>query len=240
MTHLSDIASDCTRCGGRELFTGRTRTKDGRRWAVLRCPSCRTEGLSWSRAFQPILDAYLAARRALQDPQRYDLAWVLLQDRDPAMVYAIVRALQAGRIGEAPFFRQEDVALPETRVVARVWADLALDYPGFRPEPSPVERIEEALIAALRFNAPACSEAAASRVPMLDTTELESILKGLPVRMGGARAADALVPFFRAVNTADNDLADVLAASSLRWSIPGLRDAVRRSRNHSASEPGTD
>ena len=227
MPHLSDIASDCPLCGGREVFTGRTRHKEGRTYAVLRCSTCRSEGLTWRSAFEPALNAYWAARKKLQDPQRYDLAWVLLRDRDSETVRTALHLLHAGQMAEAPFFRLEDIRYPQTAEVARLWADVALTYPGFRPAPTPAQRIEEALAAALQFDAPSCAHAAARCLDRLASAGLDAVLQRLPARMGEAASAEALVPFFKAV-AATPDGRKRLDAHRARWSIPALRQAARQ------------
>lgn len=233
MPHLSDIYSECPLCGGRELFTGRARERDGRVGAVLRCRDCRGEGFTWSQRFEPALEAYLTAREALRDPEKYDLAWEALRTPDPDHVTSILQLLQEERIVEAPFFRLEHVHLPDTVSAAQLWTELALTYPGFRPVPSSVERLEEALATAIHFDVAACAEAAAHYLSLLDPTTLASLLQRLPVRMGGARSGEALIPFFRAVSATDDRSDDTLQEARLRWSVPALRKAARRGRTNS-------
>jgi hypothetical protein len=229
MPHLSDIASDCPLCGERERFTGRTRHKEGRTYAVLRCRPCRTEGLTWQPAFEPVLDAYWATRQKLQAPQRYDLAWVLLRDRDPENVRTVLHLLRDGLIPEAPLFRLEEMRLPHPSRMAQTWTELALTYPGFRPAPSWPQRIEEALAAALHFDVPSCAKSAATHLDRLDPAGVESVLQRLPRRVGDISSAKALVPFFQAVATQSRTGRECLHHYRMRWSIPALREAARLS-----------
>jgi len=241
MVHLSDIAGECPTCGGRELFTGHAFERDGHLWAVLRCPTCRSEGLSRSKRFEEALAAYVSARRKLRDPQRYDLAWALLRDRSPAYVELALRALTDGGIREAPFFRLEDVAFPDTGEAARAWAELALEYPGFRPAPEPAQRVEEALAVALQLDSPSCAESAAGRLHTLDPDGLETVLDRLPHRASGAVTAEALIPFFEAVVAAGGASRKLLREREMPstpgekpWrTVPGLSEAARRARGSS-------
>lgn len=234
MPHLSDIASDCPCCDGRERFTGRTRHSEGQIYAVLRCPSCRTEGLTWRPAFEPVLEAYWAARQTLKDPQRYDLAWVLLRDRGPENVRTALHLLREERIPEAPLFRLEEVRLPPTPRAAQTWAALALTYPGFRPAPSQAQRIEEALAAALHFDRPSCAKSAATYLDRLDPDGLETVLQRLPTRVGNAASAKALIPFFRAVSATSAAGHQQIQVYSVHGRHPALRNAARQSQqsNH--------
>jgi len=150
-------------------------------------------------------------------------------------------AYRPGTVPDHPFFRLEDVAFPDTGEAARAWAELALEYPGFRPAPEPAQRVEEALAVALQLDSPSCAESAAGRLHTLDPDGLETVLDRLPHRASGAVTAEALIPFFEAVVAAGGASRKLLREREMPstpgekpWrTVPGLSEAARRARGSS-------
>lgn len=196
---LSEIVSECPLCGDRELFTGRTKLREGHRYAELRCCGCGSQGLTWRRTFEPAIDAYLATRAALAEPESYDRAWRTLRGGSDEIRRFIEALDQDGAGGELPLFPVEHLALPDEKPVVATWARLVLEYPGFRPEPSAAERLGEALILAARYANAEAAEAAARHVFALDEPGLAHLLHELPRRLGESPSVTTLRPFFDAV-----------------------------------------
>lgn len=224
---LSDIVSDCALCGQRELFTGKTVQREDGLYALLRCCGCGSEGPVRSQRFEPALQAYLDAREYLNNPRAYDRAWASLQSKDENRIARLIQSLDASEgIRELPFFRFEHVSLPAKAKVIDAWAEASLDYPGFRPLPSPCQRFEEALALAVHFDRPSCAAAAATRLGDLNDPSLDIVLRRLPARFGGARSGRALKPFFDALYHAGGHRGASLARSRQDWAIVELREAA--------------
>jgi hypothetical protein len=224
---LSDIVSDCALCGQRELFTGKTVQRGDGLYAVLRCCGCGSEGPVRSQRFEPAIQAYLDARERLKNPSTYDRAWASLQSKGENRIARLIQSLDTSEgIRELPFFRFEHVSLPGKAEVIEAWAEAALDYSGFRPLPNPCQRFEEALALAVHFDRPSCAAAAATRLGDLDDQSLDTVLRRLPARFGGARSGRALKPFFDAIYHAGGPRAASLARSREDWAIAELRDAA--------------
>jgi hypothetical protein len=183
---LSHISSDCETCGTRSLFTGRTQVEGGRRYAMLRCPDCHAEFPVWQQKQAALVEAYVAARERLTNPVAYDRAWAILLGGDATAIAVVLARPPA----ELPLFSLRDVRLPASS--ADRWVDLILDWRGWRPEPEPADRLEEALDAAIHFDSTTCAASVATRVgqwpPPVFVTALDRL------RRRGKLGAPVLLP----------------------------------------------
>lgn len=155
---LSQLRSECETCGAWSPFTGRTEQRDGLTYAILSCPNRCAEFSVWSSDREPLVAAYEQARATVSDPEAYQRAFATLTGGDGAAIGALL----ASPPPELPLFSVEDVAVP--RDAATRWCEMVLDWHGWRPVPERSVRIEEALAAAVRLDAPACVDAATSRI----------------------------------------------------------------------------
>ena len=150
---LSRLRSECDLCGAWSAFTGRTVARDGKTYAVVRCPNGHGEFPVWNRDREQLVAAYVRSRAGLRAPAAFDGAFATLTGTDPAALSRLLAAPGA----ELPLFSVEDV--PVAAADAARWFDLLLGFPGWRPAPSRAVRIEEALATAVKYETPACGEA---------------------------------------------------------------------------------
>ena len=209
---LSDLSDSCDTCSERATFTGRTRVTDGRRYAILRCPSCHEDIPVWSRESEPLLEAWAA------DPLP-EAAMLPLRRGDGRAIAAYLAAPPS----RVPCWRLTDVAVPASAAVQ--WCNLMLDYAGLFPRPTFSDRVEEALAAALLFDEPDCAELAAERIATLSASEVEGVLLRLPAR-AGERSGASLRPFIAALRSAGGGYAAAVRVAEQRWALPGLRQAL--------------
>lgn len=176
---LSALKSECTTCDRLSLFTGSTHDRDGRTYAMLRCPQCHVEFPCWQRDREPLVAAYLRARATLSNPDAYDQALATLTRGDRTAV----RALLDAQPSELPLFSIEDIALPDD--LALGWCDRILDWAGWRPAPSDIERFEEALAVAVQFGSHSCLEAVEQRAMRWDPVTMHDVMERLRRRFYG-------------------------------------------------------
>ena len=141
---LSKLRSECELCGAWASFTGKTDVHDGLTYAIVRCPNGDGEFPVWNRDREALVTAYEQARATATDPDGYQRAFATLTAGEPAAVAALI----ASPPPELPLFSVEDVALPPT--AAKGWAELVLEWDGWRPVPERNVRVEEALATVIK------------------------------------------------------------------------------------------
>ena len=184
---LSRLRSECEMCGAWSTFTGRTDTRDGRTYAIVRCPGGHGEFPVWNRDREPLVTAYERARASVRDPEAYQRALATLTGGDGEAIAALVAAPPP----ELPMFSIEDVAV--SAAVARRWCELVLDWAGWRPAPTRGLRVEEALATALQLESRACIDSIATRV---SPDEVSGVLERLASRFHH-RDPGVLAPLLR-------------------------------------------
>lgn len=209
---LSDLSDTCDTCDVRATFTGRTEVREGRATAILRCPSCHADIPVWSRDTDALVRAWAA------DPLP-ESAMFPLRGGNAEQVAAYLAHPPA----RVPAWRLNDVAV--TIGSAEAWCELVLAHPGLVPRPTPADRLEEALAAAIRFDDPDCARLATDRLAAFTGADVEAALLKLPARIGGESGA-ALRPFIAALRASGGDYATALATVERRWALPGLREAL--------------
>jgi hypothetical protein len=215
---LSRLRSECELCGQWSRFTGRTEMRDGRTYAILRCPTDGGEFPVWSQAGEPLLAAYERARGGLINPGAYQRAFAILTRTDETAV----RALLAAPPADLPLFSVEDVSVP--RDLAGRWCELLLDWDGWRPRPARSVRVEEALATAVRFNDPGCVERVRARAAL---AEIDAVLERLERRFHHVDPS-VLLPFARPA-PARSDAALLRAMAERLCAVAkGNADEIRR------------
>lgn len=209
---LSDLSDTCDTCSERATFTGRTELREGRLYAILRCPSCHADIPVWSKENDELLHAWAA--NPLPESAMHPLRGA------DARAIAAYLAAPPERV---PCWGLKDVAVPQT--AAAHWCTLMLDHPGLFPRPTAADRIEEVLAAALKFNEEDCAEQAAERLASITGADAQRVLLRMPARAGN-RTGAALQPFIAALRAAGGEYAAAVKTVETRWVLPGLREAL--------------
>ncbi len=209
---LSDLSDTCDTCSERATFTGRTSVREGRTYAILRCPSCHADIPVWSRENDELVRAWAA------NPLP-EAAMLPLRGTDQKAIAAYLAAPPL----RVPCWRLTDVAVPAAS--SAHWATLMLDHPGLVPRPTAADRIEEALAAALLFGDSDCADLATERLATITGVEAGTLLLRLPAR-AGQRSGSPIRGFIGGLRAAGGDYAAAVATAERRWALPGLREAL--------------
>jgi hypothetical protein len=149
---LSKLRSECDLCGEWSPFTGKTEVRAGRTSVIVRCPNGDGEFSVWKRDNEALVLAFQRAQETVTDSASYRNAFPILVGADAGAVAALVTSPPA----ELPLFSIEDV--PLGRAYAVRWSELVLEWPGWRPLPDHLLRVEEALATALKYDEKSCVE----------------------------------------------------------------------------------
>jgi hypothetical protein len=176
---LSDLDTECQTCSRRAVFTGRTVQREARTFWYARCAYCKEDFAVWRKDREALVAAYVTARAQLADRAGYERAWTVLRGGDGEAIAALL----ADPPAEMPLFSVDDVAVPATS--AARWCELVLFWQGWRPEPGLADRIEEALVAAVRLASAKAAEAVLDAVRSLPAAATRGALAVIDRRMYG-------------------------------------------------------
>jgi hypothetical protein len=209
---LSDLSDTCDTCDERATFTGRTQLREGRMYAILKCPSCHADIPVWSKENEALVREWAASPLP-------EAAMLPLRGKDPAAIAAYL----AHPPQRVPCWGLRDVAVEPG--AAGEFATMMLNHPGLFPRPGAPDRLAEALTAALWFDDAACASLAAERIATISGAEAEGVLLKLQARAAD-RSGAALRPFIAALRGAGGDYAVAVGVAERRWALPRLREAL--------------
>lgn len=207
---LSDLSSDCETCGTRATFTGNVKVEAGRRYAIVRCRSCKVNFPVFKAINASVMEGFLAGKDRLTDPLGFDTAWVVLRSGDRARVSRLL----AFPVTELPLFGVEDVALDVKSVDA--WVQLLLEWRGWVPAPDDATRLEEALAASIQYQSVTAAAAVTSRVGAWDSSAFTAAFGRLPARTGGENAG-IISPVLVALRQRGAGWAHAAKLAATRW-----------------------
>lgn len=207
---LSDLVSDCETCGTKSPFTGNTKVEGGRRFFIVRCPSCKVQFPVYKQSLDTLVAAYTAAKERVVDPLSFDTAWVVLRSGSTERV----EKLLSFPVTELPLFGIDDLALTATS--AEVWVRLLLEFRGFVPACDDATRIEEVLAAALCFQSPGLAAHVTIRVGSWDPSAFTLAFSRLPSRAGG-KTGGVLLPVLSALRERGGGWKTAAEFAETRW-----------------------
>jgi hypothetical protein len=214
----SDLATSCDACGERAPFTGNVEQGARGLVAVCACPRCRTELRVWRPADAPRLQAWREA--ASTGDARWHHSWQVLRSGDAPSLRVLFRDAAENTAWPMPLVRLRELPfgadLPLT-----AWLFIVLDGTGLRPEPTPAERLEEALVAGIQAGDEEAARALVARRQRYAESDWLGAFQALPARAAAAQSGRALRPVLEALRgTAARAFAEK------RWVKPGLREAL--------------
>lgn len=218
---LSTLSETCETCDGRAKFTGRVSEIDGRLYAVVHCDSCRVDFPVWSREKETFLRRYVHARKTLEDPAEFDGLWRDLQGDDPDEAFRrLAKDLRFNADTVWPALDYDDTPLGASVPLALIWAELWLDHAGLRPVPDPADRLEQALVAAMRSRHASCALTILDRLERFDAAALEVAL----LRAAKTRGADVsfrpLLPLVLQIRSRGDAYSQAVSNALKVWPAP--------------------